>query len=121
MDEVTAKAADKPEKDSPNVKLEQDAIRECIRVSVIDPEIGINVVDLGLLYDIEIRSETDVRIEMTLTSMGCPLMDVIEADIQRACTDQFGEEVRIEVEFVFDPPWNASMMSEDAQMELGIF
>lgn len=101
------------------MSLEQDAIRECIRANVMDPEIGINVVDLGLVYDIEIRSETDVRIEMTLTSPGCPLTDVIEADIQRALQGQFGEGVRAMVDFVFDPMWNASMMSEDAKMELG--
>jgi len=103
------------------MSLEQDGIRECIRENVIDPEIGINVVDLGLLYDVEIRSETDVRIEMTLTSMGCPLSDIIEADIQKALRGRFGEDLMAEVEFVFDPPWNSSMMSEDAQMELGIF
>jgi metal-sulfur cluster biosynthetic enzyme len=103
------------------MSLEQDAIRECIRGNVMDPEIGINVVDLGLLYDMEIRSETDVRIEMTLTSMGCPLMDVIEADIQKTLKGRFGEDLMAEVEIVFDPPCNSSMMSEDAQVELGVF
>ncbi len=101
--------------------LEADAIRECIRESVIDPELGINVVDLGLLYDVTIRGEKSVHLEMTLTTMGCPLYDVIEADATRALQEKYGDDLNVDVEFVFDPPWNPEMMSEDARMELGIF
>ncbi|MBI1730813.1 metal-sulfur cluster assembly factor [Candidatus Acetothermia bacterium] len=101
--------------------LEIDSIRECIRENVIDPELGINVVDLGLLYDVEIRGEKSVHIEMTLTTMGCPLYDVIEADATRTLQERFGDDLAVDVEFVFDPPWNPEMMSEDARMELGIF
>jgi metal-sulfur cluster biosynthetic enzyme len=101
--------------------LEIDSIRECIRENVIDPELGINVVDLGLLYDVEIHSEKRVRIEMTLTAMGCPLYDVIEADATRVLQERFEDDLTVDVEFVFDPPWNPEMMSEDARMELGIF
>ena len=99
--------------------LDPDAIRECIRENVIDPELGINVVDLGLVYDIDVRGEKDVRVEMTLTTPGCPLYDVLEAEVARAVQERFGEEIRVEVEFVFDPPWTPEMMSDDARMELG--
>jgi metal-sulfur cluster biosynthetic enzyme len=96
-----------------------DAIREIIRENVMDPELGINVVDLGLLYDVEVRGEKDVRVEMTLTTVGCPLYDLIEAEVVRVLKEQFGDDLNVEVEFVFDPPWNPEMMSEDAKMELG--
>jgi metal-sulfur cluster biosynthetic enzyme len=52
------------------MSLDPDTIRECIRENVYDPELGINVVDLGLLYDVEVRGERDVRVEMTLTTVG---------------------------------------------------
>lgn len=96
-----------------------DEIRELIRENVFDPELGYNVVDLGLLYDIEIRSEKDVRVEMTLTTVGCPLYDIIQQDVQRALKERFGSDVNVEVEFVFDPPWNPEMMSEDIRAEMG--
>jgi len=99
--------------------LDPEAIRECIRENVYDPELGINVVDLGLLYDVEVRGERDVRLEMTLTTAGCPLYDVIEAEVSRALKERFGEDLNVEVEFVFDPPWTPEMMSEEARMELG--
>jgi metal-sulfur cluster biosynthetic enzyme len=98
--------------------LTPEAVRECIRENVFDPELGLNVVDLGLLYDIEIVDKK-VHVEMTLTTMGCPLYDVIQADIARYVKERFGEDVTVEVEFVFDPPWTPEMMSEDARMELG--
>ena len=101
------------------MSLTVDEIRECIRQNVNDPELGINVVDLGLLYDVEIRSDKDIRIEMTLTTMGCPLYDVMEAEITRVLQEKNGNDVNVEVEFVFDPPWTPEMMSEDARMELG--
>ncbi|MFB6286481.1 MAG: metal-sulfur cluster assembly factor [Candidatus Bipolaricaulia bacterium] len=98
-----------------------DSVRECIRENVLDPELGINVVDLGLLYDVELRNDGSVYLEMTLTTMGCPLYDLIEQEAQRALKGHYGDEVTVDVEFVFDPPWNPEMMSEDAKMELGFF
>lgn len=98
--------------------LTPEAVRECIRENVFDPELGLNVVDLGLLYDVTINDK-HVHVEMTLTTMGCPLYDVIQADITRYLKERFGEDVNVEVEFVFDPPWTPQMMSEDARMELG--
>jgi len=100
------------------MELTSDGVRECIRENVYDPELGLNVVDLGLLYDATINGR-NIHVEMTLTTMGCPLYDVIQADITRYLKERFGEDVNVEVEFVFDPPWTPAMMSEEARMELG--
>lgn len=94
-------------------------IRELIRENVFDPELGYNVVDLGLLYDVEVRSDKDVRVEMTLTTVGCPLYDVLQQDVERTIKTRYGDDVNVTVEFVFDPPWSPEMMSEEIRAEMG--
>lgn len=84
--------------------------------AVIDPEIGINVVDLGLVYDIEIADGT-AHMRMTLTSMGCPLTELIHQQATLVLTRLPGIE-DAEVEFVFSPPWSTEMISPDAREEL---
>jgi metal-sulfur cluster biosynthetic enzyme len=96
-----------------------DEIREVIRENVFDPELGYNVVDLGLLYDVDIRDDKNVRLEMTLTTVGCPLYEQIQTDCERAIKEHFGEDVTVEVDFVFDPPWSPEMMSEEIRAEMG--
>jgi len=96
-----------------------DEIREVIRENVFDPELGYNVVDLGLLYDVDILDDKNVRLEMTLTTVGCPLYEQIQVDCERAIKEHFGEDVNVEVDFVFDPPWNPEMMSEEIRAEMG--
>lgn len=96
-----------------------DEIRELIRENVFDPELGYNVVDLGLLYDVEVRSDKDVRVEMTLTTVGCPLYDVLQQDVERTIKTRYGDDVTVTVEFVFDPPWSPEMMSEEIRAEMG--
>lgn len=103
------------------MEFTEESIRESLRANVFDPELGINVVDLGLLYDVQVHDEKNVHLEMTLTTVGCPLYDLIEQEAVRALKEQFGDDVNVEVEFVFDPPWTPEMMSEDARMELGFF
>lgn len=83
---------------------------------VIDPEIGINVVDLGLIYKVD-ADTVPPRIEYTLTSPGCPLAEVIEADIRRVLADDHEIE-DVETELVWSPPWNLEFMSEEARLEL---
>ena len=85
-------------------------------MSVIDPEIGINIVDLGLVYAVEV-SEEEVRIEFTLTFPGCPLGDVIQADIVRAVNEI--SDIPTAAILVWDPPWNSDRMSEEARFSLG--
>lgn len=84
---------------------------------VIDPEIGINIVDLGLIFGIAV-TETGVAITMTLTTPGCPLAGYIEDCIHRALWG-LPSVSDITVEIVWDPPWGPELMSEQAKVELG--
>ena len=85
---------------------------------VIDPELGINVVDLGLVYGVGIN-EGVVRVEMTLTSPGCPLAGLIDQMVKSAVGKLKGVE-RVELELVWDPPWIPAMMSEEVREEFGV-
>lgn len=86
---------------------------------VMDPEIHINIVDLGLIYRIEISDDLKkLEIDFTLTTPGCPLADVIEDDIKTACIKVM-QDVEIISTLVWIPMWNADFMSEDARLELG--
>ncbi len=85
---------------------------------VEDPELGMDIVDLGLLYDVEVEGPT-VKILYSLTSMGCPAGPMIEQDIRAVAESVEGVE-RVETELTFDPPWTPEKMSEDAKFILGI-
>jgi metal-sulfur cluster biosynthetic enzyme len=88
--------------------------------SVIDPELGINIVDLGLVYDVEVDAEGGVDIRYTLTTMGCPIGPLIEDQMRAFVIAVPGiEEVRPEM--VLRPPWSPEMMSEESKAALGIF
>jgi len=93
-------------------------VRETIRV-VIDPEIGISVVDLGLVYDIAIEDEV-CSITYTLTAMGCPVGPMIEEQFRTLATALPGIE-QVECTMTFDPPWTPERMSEEARAALGMF
>jgi len=86
--------------------------------SVYDPEIPVNIYDLGLIYDIEITPQADVVIEMTLTSPACPVAGSLPGDVQRVVTDVEGVRVA-DVNLVWDPPWTPDRMTEGAKLELG--
>ncbi|MBK6283116.1 MAG: DUF59 domain-containing protein [Draconibacterium sp.] len=86
---------------------------------VYDPEIPVNVYDLGLIYNVDI-DENNVNIVMTLTAPGCPVVDILVDDITAAARAVDGIE-NVNVELTFDPPWDKSMMSEEARLELGFF
>jgi FeS assembly SUF system protein len=86
---------------------------------VYDPEIPVNVYDLGLIYNVDIE-ENNVNILMTLTAPGCPVVDILVDDITAAARAVDGIE-NVNVELTFDPPWDKSMMSEEARLELGFF
>jgi metal-sulfur cluster biosynthetic enzyme len=90
-------------------------VREALR-EVIDPELGINIVDLGLVYGIE-AAGGDVRITMTMTTPACPLrdylQDLVESAVKRRCTD-----ARVTVDIVMDPPWSEDRMTEAARRQL---
>ncbi|WP_047982452.1 metal-sulfur cluster assembly factor [Ornithinibacillus contaminans] len=87
--------------------------------NVIDPELGIDIVNLGLVYDVELDDDGVAIVTMTLTAMGCPLSAHIEADVQRALYD-LPEVKETRVNIVWDPPWGKERMSRYAKIALGI-
>jgi metal-sulfur cluster biosynthetic enzyme len=92
-------------------------VREALR-TVIDPELGINIVDLGLVYAVAIV-DPDVRIQMTMTSPACPLKEYLRQLIIEAVEPVLTAGGVIDVEFVDDPPWSADLMSDAARAQLG--
>ncbi|WP_251554349.1 metal-sulfur cluster assembly factor [Neobacillus muris] len=86
---------------------------------VIDPEIGIDIVNLGLVYDLEMDEEGKLTVTMTLTAMGCPLAGTIVDQVKRSLAD-IPEIKDTEVNIVWNPPWNKDMMSRYAKIALGI-
>ena len=95
----------------------EEKIREALK-KVIDPELGVSIVDLGLIYDVRYEAG-EAEIEMTLTSPGCPLAPVIDKMVREAMRD-VPEVKRVTVELVWDPPWSTGAMSEELRAELGI-
>jgi metal-sulfur cluster biosynthetic enzyme len=93
----------------------QDEILEELQ-SVHDPEIPVNIVDLGLIYEMEI-DDGDVDIEMTLTSMGCPTADSIMREV-KLTAEQVDEVENAEVELVWQPPWTPEKVSEEGRAQL---
>lgn len=86
--------------------------------TVFDPEIPVNIYELGLIYDIQIDGMSDVKINMTLTSPACPVAGSLPGDVQRVVENVEG--VRgVDVELVWEPPWTPDRMSEAARLELG--
>ncbi len=86
---------------------------------IYDPEIPVNIYELGLIYDVEISEDRDVRIEMTLTSPNCPVAESLPVDVQNIVKERdtiYNDKVNI----VFEPPWTKDMMSEEAKLELGM-
>ncbi len=89
--------------------------------TIYDPEIPVNLVSLGLIYAVKIdQQQKRVDIDMTLTAPGCGMGQVLVSDIQYRVA-QVPNVDKVEVELVFDPPWDRSMMSEEAQLETGMF
>ena len=94
----------------------QEEVVEALR-QVEDPELGMDIVELGLFYDAEIDGPK-VKVTYTLTSMGCPVGPMIQEDISRVVSEVPGVE-DVEAELTFDPPWTPERMSEDAKFILG--
>ena len=86
--------------------------------SVVDPEVGINVVDLGLVYGVDIQG-TQVRVRLSMTSPTCPLGEHMRDEATRRIREQVPDAGEVEVTLVRDPPWNPGMMTRTAQRMLG--
>lgn len=93
-------------------------IREQLR-TVLDPELFISIVDLGLVYGVDVSPDGKARVTMTLTTIGCPLFDVIQKEVREKTLAVPGV-TDAEVELTFDPPWDPSKMSDYAKAELGM-
>ncbi|MCB0114244.1 MAG: metal-sulfur cluster assembly factor [Caldilineaceae bacterium] len=98
-----------------------EAVRAEIKAQVRDPELMMNIVDLGLVYGIEITEEKSAEVTMTLTSPGCPAGPQIISDVQRTVHNAFPALDEVNIHLVWTPFWNVDMMSDDAKDELGIF
>lgn len=94
-----------------------EQIRDTLK-QVLDPEIGVNIVDLGLVYNIEVRPE-EVYIQLTMTTPACPLHGVITRDIDKVLRQTFPDLGPMTIELVWEPPWTPEMMSDAAKKQLG--
>lgn len=92
-----------------------EAIKE-----IYDPEIPVNIYELGLIYKVDINKDNDVYVEMTLTSPGCPVAQEMPGWVQSAIMPIEGVR-HVDVDIVWDPPWDPSMMAETAKLQLNMF
>jgi FeS assembly SUF system protein len=99
------------------LQLKEEIIR--VLKNVYDPEIPVNIYDLGLIYDINVDEQNNVEITMTLTAPNCPIADQLLMDVKRHITLIDGLK-DVNIKLVFDPPWDKSMMSDEALLELGM-
>jgi len=91
-----------------------EALRE-----VYDPEIPVNVYDLGLIYKIDYTDKKEANIDMTLTAPNCPVVDILISDVENA-VGAIEEVDKVNINLVFEPPWDKNMLSEEAKLELGL-
>lgn len=103
------------------MKTKESVLRDVVRAlrMVYDPEIPVNVYDLGLIYDVKIDDDHKVFVQMTLTAPNCPMADQLVEDVNDAIKDVPGV-VDVALELVFEPAWDKSRMSEAAMLELGL-
>ena len=106
------------------VRLPDDApLRERVIAamrSVYDPELPVNIYDLGLVYDIDISDTAEVSVTMTLTAPGCPVAGILPGQVEAAVSAVEGVSAA-HVELVWDPPWDKDRMSDEAKLTLGLF
>lgn len=122
MSDTSQSASDTPSVDPAGAdgkSAMRDQVLEALKV-VRDPEIPVNVVDLGLVYEVGIDDAGNVGIEMTLTSMGCPVQDLIQADAELAVMKVDGVN-SVTVDFVWSPPWSPQKMTEDGKRQMRMF
>ena len=107
--------------EAPAGHIDPEAVKTAIidnLLLIFDPEIPINIYDLGLIYGIEVAEDGQARVEMTLTAPNCPVAGSLPAMVERGVRNVPGVS-GCHVELVWDPPWNLGMASEDAQIALG--
>ena len=116
-EEITANAGAPIDEQTPVAS--KDMVIEGL-LTVYDPEIPVNIYDLGLIYELDISDAGAVKVAMTLTAPGCPVAGIMPQMIADAAAGVTGVG-EVEVQLVWDPPWDKDMMSEDAKLALGFF
>lgn len=112
-DSVLAPRQARPSGEVAKIEDVEEAMRD-----VVDPELGINVVDLGLVYDIRVEGDNTATIDMTLTSAACPLTDVIEDQVGSALVGSSGLVKDFRINWVWIPPWGPEKITEDGREQL---
>tara|TARA_B100001059_G_C17606102_1_gene462064 strand:+ start:403 stop:792 length:390 start_codon:yes stop_codon:yes gene_type:complete len=102
---------------SSDIKVEVNLIIEKL-IKIKDPELGINIYDLGLIYDVKIDEFNNIKILMTLTTVNCPVADSFPLEVAKKTSEIEGVG-QVAVKLTFEPTWNKDMMSEDARLALG--
>ncbi len=87
--------------------------------TVYDPEIPVDIFELGLIYEVDVKDDGQVYVQMTLTSPSCPVAESLPAEVEEKVKNVPGVK-DVELELTFEPPWNKDMISEEAQLELGL-
>ena len=98
-------------------KLGDDIVR--VLKTIYDPEIPVDIYELGLIYDVFVNENSEVKILMTLTSPNCPVAESLPQEVQEK-VKSIDDVKDCEIEMTFDPPWNKDLMSEEAKLELGM-
>lgn len=98
--------------------MEEKQILDAMR-QVIDPEVGVNIVDLGLIYGVEFSGPDKVKVTMTMTTMGCPLHAFLQDEAKKYIKKSFPDIKEVETLLVWEPAWSSDMMSEAAKSQLG--
>ena len=102
-----------------SLKIKEDQVIDCIK-TVMDPEIPVNLYDLGLIYEIKISDNNDIKIKMTLTNPNCPVAGIMPESVGKSI-EKMSNLNSIEVSLVWDPKWHKDLMSEEAKLALDIF
>ena len=100
-------------------KIEEEQVIKCIK-TVMDPEIPVNLYDLGLIYEININNNNDIKIKMTLTNPNCPVAGSMPESVGKS-VENLNNINSVEVSLVWEPKWHKDLMSEDAKLALDIF
>jgi FeS assembly SUF system protein len=98
------------------LQLESEIVK--VLKNIYDPELPVNIYDLGLIYEINVDDDNNVRILMTLTTPNCPIIDQLLEEIEQKVKAIYGVK-SFTLKLTFDPPWDQSMLSEEAKLELG--
>jgi FeS assembly SUF system protein len=116
----TPPAADAPAS-TPKIPADEieNGVVEALK-TVFDPEIPVNIYELGLVYDVDVQENGEVKISMTLTSPACPVAGSLPGEVQ-AKVEKVPGVTRAEIDLVWEPAWNPSLMSEAARLQLGMF